>query len=257
MRSRPLCDPAPAPCRRYQAYGFPRLSYEYIASACRRLHPKSPATRDVAHLRPRRFDVRDRGGKRRRRVDGIHGATTGSRGNAPRPATIRCGDALIEEKGMSRSRVKELSTGIRPEGFVRRQQRPCVSLRPARAPRRGVCVDYFVYRVGLNAGHAGRPRAGPRRSCSLPGSARTRLHSTPACGEVGLARCSCSIRTRNAGHDGRISRPDSRIPFMSCPPMRTDDGAAHAGDPHDLQAPHPKREKVSCASRFIPKPTSR
>src|SRR6202007_1319653 len=84
-------------------------------------------------------------------------------------------------------------------------------------PRAAFAIDYFVYRVGLNAGMLAAALQGLDAFVFTAGigenSASIRALIAEKLAWLGVALDA----TENAKHAGRISRPDSRIPVYVVP----------------------------------------
>jgi acetate kinase len=84
-------------------------------------------------------------------------------------------------------------------------------------PRAAFAIDYFVYRIGLNAGMLAAALQGLDAFVFTAGigenSASIRARITEKLGWLGIALDAAS----NAGHAGKISRSDSRIPVYVIP----------------------------------------
>jgi acetate kinase len=153
---------------------------------------------------------------------------------------------LIAEKGMSASEVQNFlyrDCGLKGLSGVSNDMR---ELETSGDPRAAFAIDYFVYRIGLNAGMLSAALQG------IDGFVFT----------AGIGENSVSIRARiaeklgwlgvtldtgeNARHATRISRSDSRIPVYVVP---TDEELMIAQHTLALlmnrHSPNQKRERVS------------
>jgi acetate kinase len=153
---------------------------------------------------------------------------------------------LISEKGMSATNVQNFlyrECGLKGLSGVSNDMR---ELETSAEPRAAFAIDYFVYRIGLNAGMLAAALQG------LDAFVFT----------AGIGENSASIRTRivdklswlgvtldaaaNARHAGKISHSDSRIPVSVIP---TDEELMIAQHTLTLlmnqQSPNPKRARAS------------
>lgn len=136
-----------------QRYGFHGLSYECIAKTLQRIAPKIAAGRViVAHLGSEASMCALRGG---RSVEGTMGFTAlDGLPMGARPGQIDPGVVLylISEKGMSASKVHDFlyrDCGLKGLSGVSSDMRELEASEDANAK---FAIDYFVYRIGLNAG---------------------------------------------------------------------------------------------------------
>ena len=113
-------------------------------------------------------------------------------------------------------------------------------------PRAAFAIDYFVYRVGLNAGMLAAALQGLDAFVFTAGIGE---NSATIRGRIGerLAWLGITLDpAENARHGNRISRPDSRIPVYVIP---TDEELMIAQHTLALlmnqQTPNQKRERVS------------
>lgn len=199
-------------------YGFHGLSYEYI---CRRLPDIAPDIAGgkviVAHLGSGASMCAMRGGRSVESTMGftaLDGLAMGTRPGQLDPGVVLY---LIAEKGMSASNVQSFlyrDCGLKGLSGVSNDMR---ELQSSLDPRAAFAIDYFTYRVGLNAGMLAAALQG------LDGFVFT----------AGIGENSASIRARiaerlawfgvtldpdaNASHAARISRSDSRIPVYVVP----------------------------------------
>ena len=127
-------------------YGFHGLSYEYVAQRLREVAPGVAAGRAiVAHLGSGASMCALANG-RSVEIDGIPMGT--------RPGQIDPGVLLylLTEKGMTPTAVQDLlyrDSGLKGLSGISNDMR---DLQSSSDPRARLAVDYFVYRVGLNAG---------------------------------------------------------------------------------------------------------
>ena len=154
---------------------------------------------------------------------------------------------LITEKGMSASKVQDFlyrDCGLKGLSGVSNDMR---ELETSADPRAAFAIDYFVYRVGLNAGMLAAALQGLDAFVFTAGigensaSIRTRIAR-----EAGLARRCARSGRECASTPAKISRSDSRIPVYVVP---TDEELMIAQHTLALlmnrQSPNPERERVS------------
>jgi acetate kinase len=228
-------------------YGFHGLSYEYIAKSLPQVAPEIAGGRVIiAHLGSGASMCAIRNGKSVESTMGftaLDGLAMGTRPGQLDPGVVLY---LIAEKGMSASNVQNFlyrDCGLKGLSGVSNDMR---ELETSSDPRAAFAIDYFVYRVGLNAGMLAAALQG------IDGFVFT----------AGIGENSSSIRSRiaeklgwlgvtldaaeNARHASRISRPDSRIPVYVVP---TDEELMIAQHTLALlmnrQSPNQKRERVS------------
>jgi len=228
-------------------YGFHGLSYEYIA---RRLPDVAPGIAGgkiiVAHLGSGASMCAMQGGKSVESTMGftaLDGLAMGTRPGQLDPGVVLY---LISEKGMSASNVQNFlyrDCGLKGLSGVSNDMR---ELQVSNDPRAAFAIDYFTYRIGLNAGMLAAALQG------VDGFVFT----------AGIGENSATIRARiaerlawfgvtldpdaNAGHATKISRSDSRVPVYVVP---TDEELMIAQHTLALLMKQssfdPKREKVS------------
>jgi acetate kinase len=228
-------------------YGFHGLSYEYIASALQRIAPDIAKGRViVAHLGSGASMCALNGGRSVESTMGftaLDGLPMGTRPGQLDPGVVLY---LISEKGMPASNVQNFlyrDCGLKGLSGVSNDMR---ELETSRDPKAKLAVDYFVYRIGLNAGMLAAALQG------LDAFVFT----------AGIGENSASIRARvmdqlkwlgvtldpaeNARHGRLISRSDSRIPVYVVP---TDEELMIAQHTLSLltnaRSASPKEERVS------------
>ena len=153
---------------------------------------------------------------------------------------------LISEKGMSASNVQEFlyrDCGLKGLSGISNDMR---ELEGNADPRAKLAVDYFVYRIGLNAGMLAAALQGVDAFVFTAGigenSARIRASIVNQLGWLGVVL----DPAENARHARLISRSDSRIPVYVVP---TDEELMIAQ--HTLflllnrPTPNPRHERVS------------
>jgi acetate kinase len=134
-------------------YGFHGLSYEYIASALPRVAPEIAAGRViVAHLGNGASMCAMEHGRSVESTMGftaLDGLPMGTRPGQLDPGIVLY---LISEKGMSPEKVQDFlyrECGLKGLSGISNDMR---ELQESSDPRASFAVDYFVYRIGLNAG---------------------------------------------------------------------------------------------------------
>ncbi|MBR0871405.1 acetate kinase [Bradyrhizobium tropiciagri] len=228
-------------------YGFHGLSYEYVSSRLPQVAPEIAGGRAiVAHLGSGASMCAIKAGKSVESTMGftaLDGLAMGTRPGQIDPGIILY---MIALKGMSVSQVQDFlyrDCGLKGLSGVSNDMR---ELEASADPRAAFAIDYFVYRIGLNAGMLAAALEG------LDGFVFT----------AGIGENSVSIRARicerlawlgialdpaeNARHASRISRSDSRIPVYVVP---TDEELMIAQHTLTLlmnrPSPNPNRERVS------------
>jgi acetate kinase len=228
-------------------YGFHGLSYEYIARRLKDVAPEIAGGRViVAHLGSGASMCAIKAGKSVESTMGftaLDGLPMGTRPGQLDPGVVL---HLMMEKGMSASNVQNFlyrDCGLNGLSGVSNDMR---ELETSKDPRAAFAIDYFAYRVGLNAGMLAAALQG------LDGFVFT----------AGIGENSVTIRARiaeslawlgvvidpaeNARHASRISRSDSRIPLYVVP---TDEELMIAQHTLALlmnqRSPNQKRERVS------------
>ena len=199
-------------------YGFHGLSYEYVSKRLPQVAPEIAGGRViVAHLGSGASMCAI---KASRSVESTMGFTAlDGLAMGTRPGQIDPGVVLymIGLKGMPVSKVQDFlyrDCGLKGLSGVSNDMR---ELEASADPRAAFAIDYFVYRIGLNAGMLAAALEG------LDGFVFT----------AGIGENSVSIRARicerlawlgialdpaeNARHASRISRSDSRIPVYVVP----------------------------------------
>ena len=218
----PVADHYAIPERFYaegvRRYGFHGLSYEYVAKRLREVAPTVAAGRViVAHLGSGASMCAMANG---RSIDSTMGFTAldgipmGTRPGQIDPGVLLY---LLSEKGMQPAAVQDLlyhDSGLKGLSGISNDMRDLAS---SSDPRARLAVDYFVYRIGLNAGMLAAALGG------LDGFVFT----------AGIGENSPPIRARvaeklawlgavfdpAANADGKltISRPESRVALLVVP----------------------------------------
>ncbi|MGY2806366.1 acetate/propionate family kinase [Bradyrhizobium sp. USDA 4506] len=247
----PLADHYAVPHALYdegiRRYGFHGLSYEYVSKRLPQVAPEIAGGRIIiAHLGSGASMCAIKAGKSVESTMGftaLDGLAMGTRPGQIDPGVVLY---MIALKGMSVSQVQDFlyrDCGLKGLSGVSNDMR---ELEASADPRAAFAIDYFVYRIGLNAGMLAAALEG------LDGFVFT----------AGIGENSVSIRARvaerlawlgvaldpveNAKHATRISRSDSRIPVYVVP---TDEELMIAQDTltllMDQQSPNPNRERMS------------
>jgi acetate kinase len=199
-------------------YGFHGLSYEYVAKALPQVAPETAKGRViVAHLGSGASMCALKGGRSVESTMGftaLDGLPMGTRPGQIDPGVVLY---LISEKGMSASNAQNFlyrDCGLKGLSGISNDMR---ELEASDDPKAKLAVDYFVYRIGLNAGMLAAALQG------LDGFVFT----------AGIGENSVPIRARiadqlrwlgvildeagNSRHARLISRSDSRIPVYVIP----------------------------------------
>jgi acetate kinase len=199
-------------------YGFHGLSYEYIAKTLPQVAPETAKGRViVAHLGSGASMCALKGGRSVESTMGftaLDGLPMGTRPGQLDPGVVLY---LISEKGMSASNAQNFlyrDCGLKGLSGISNDMR---ELEASDDPKAKLAVDYFVYRIGLNAGMLAAALQG------LDGFVFT----------AGIGENSVPIRARiadqlrwlgvildeaeNSRHARLISRSDSRIPVYVIP----------------------------------------
>jgi acetate kinase len=199
-------------------YGFHGLSYEYIASALPQIAPEIADKRViVAHLGSgASMCALDRG----RSVESTLGFTAldglpmGTRPGQLDPGVVLY---LLSEKGMSASEVQNFlyrECGLKGLSGISNDMR---ELQGNSDPRAAFAVDYFVYRVGLNAGMLAAALQGIDGFIFTAGIGENSPQIRAAIASK-LAWLGASLDVAaNAENKLLISRPDSRLPLYVIP----------------------------------------
>ncbi|MBR1120992.1 acetate/propionate family kinase [Bradyrhizobium lablabi] len=199
-------------------YGFHGLSYEYIARRLPEVAPDIAAGRViVAHLGSGASMSAIKDGKSVESTMGftaLDGLAMGTRPGQIDPGVVLY---LISEKGMSATNVQNFlyrECGLKGLSGVSNDMR---ELETSEDPRAAFAIDYFVYRVGLNAGMLAAALQGLDAFVFTAGigenSATLRARIAQKLAWLGVA----IDPAENARHATRISRSESRIPVYVVP----------------------------------------
>jgi acetate kinase len=227
-------------------YGFHGLSYEYIANALPFVAPEIALRRViVAHLGSGASMCAIEGGHSVESTMGftaLDGLPMGTRPGQIDPGVVLY---LAAEKGMSPEKVQNFlyrDCGLRGLSGISNDMR---ELQDSSDPRAQLAVDYFVYRVGLNAGMLAAAMAGVDGFIFTAGIGENSPKLRAAIAER-LAWLGVALdASANAEGGPMISRPDSRIPVYVVP---TDEELMIARHTLALLAPGPTQSKYERAS---------
>ena len=228
-------------------YGFHGLSYEYIAKTLPQAAPDIAGGRViVAHLGSGASMCALKDGRSVESTMGftaLDGLAMGTRPGQIDPGVLLY---LMSEKGMSATHLQNFlyrDCGLKGLSGVSNDMR---ELESSEDPRASFAIDYFVYRVGLNAGMLAAALQGIDAFVFTAGigehsvSLRARIAEKLAWLGVVLDPA------ENSKHALKISRPDSRTPIYVLP---TDEELMIAQHTLSLlvnrQSPNQKRERAS------------
>jgi len=228
-------------------YGFHGLSYEYIAKTLPQIAPEVAKGRViVAHLGSGASMCALKGGRSAESTMGftaLDGLPMGTRPGQIDPGVVLY---LITEKGMSASNVQNFlyrDCGLKGLSGVSNDMR---ELEASKDPKAKLAIEYFVYRIGLNAGMLAAALQGLDAFVFTAGigenSAGVRARIADQLGWLGVVLDSAE----NSRHACLISRSDSRIPVYVVP---TDEELMIAQHTLSLllnrPSPNPRHERVS------------
>lgn len=199
-------------------YGFHGLSYEYIAKTLPEVAPDIAKSRViVAHLGSGASMCAIHGGRSVESTMGftaLDGLPMGTRTGQIDPGVILY---LLTEKGLSPAEVQEFlyrDCGLKGMSGVSNDMRELLHSSDSRA---AFAIDYFVYRVALQAGMLAAALQGLDAFVFTAGigenSVGIRARITDRLEWLGVALDPAS----NASHATQISRPDSRVPVYIVP----------------------------------------
>ncbi len=199
-------------------YGFHGLSYEYVAAPLREIAPTVAAGRViVAHLGSGASMCAMADGRSVESTMGftaLDGVPMGTRPGQIDPGVLLY---LLTEKGMDPMAVQDLlyrDSGLKGLSGISNDMR---DLQSSSDPRAKLAVDYFVYRVGLNAGMLAAALGGLDAFVFTAGigenspSIRARIAEKLAWLGVVLDPAA------NADGKSLISRPESRVVLLVVP----------------------------------------
>ena len=199
-------------------YGFHGLSYEYVADRLQKVAPAVASGRViVAHLGSGASMCALSGGRSVESTMGftaLDGLPMGTRPGQLDPGVVLY---LLEEKKMSAPQVQRLlygGCGLKGLSGISNDVR---ELDASRDPRAAFALEYFVYRVGLNAGLLAAALGGVDAFVFTAGigenSAAIRARIVDRLGWLG-GNLDAPANAENAS---TISRPDSRFPIYVIP----------------------------------------
>ncbi|HVQ72452.1 MAG TPA: acetate kinase [Bradyrhizobium sp.] len=199
-------------------YGFHGLSYEYVAKTLPQVAPEIAKGRViVAHLGSGASMCALKGGRSIESTMGftaLDGLPMGTRPGQIDPGVVLY---LLTEKGMSASNVQNFlyrDCGLKGLSGISNDMR---ELETSEDPNAKLAVEYFVYRVGLNAGMLAAALQGLDAFVFTAGigenSVRIRARIADHLGWLGVTL----DEAENSRHARLISRSDSRIPVYVIP----------------------------------------
>jgi acetate kinase len=199
-------------------YGFHGLSYEYVAKTLPQVAPEVANGRViVAHLGSGASMCALKGGRSVESTMGftaLDGLPMGTRPGQLDPGVVLY---LISEKAMSASNAQNFlyrDCGLKGLSGVSNDMR---ELEASEDPKAKLAIDYFVYRVGLNAGMLAAALQGLDAFVFTAGigenSVRIRARIAGQLGWLGVTL----DEAENSRHARLISRSDSRVPVYVIP----------------------------------------
>ena len=199
-------------------YGFHGLSYEYVAKTLPQAAPTIAKGRViVAHLGSGASMCALKGGRSIESTMGftaLDGLPMGTRPGQIDPGVVLY---LLSEKGMSASDAQNFlyrDCGLKGLSGISNDMRELEASEDSKAK---LAVDYFVYRVGLNAGMLAAALQGLDAFVFTAGigenSVRIRARIADQLGWLGVTL----DEAENSRHARLISRSDSRIPVYVIP----------------------------------------
>jgi acetate kinase len=199
-------------------YGFHGLSYEYVAKTLPQVAPEIAKGRViVAHLGSGASMCALKGGRSIESTMGftaLDGLPMGTRPGQIDPGVVLY---LLTEKGMSASNAQNFlyrDCGLKGLSGISNDMR---ELEASEDPKAKLAVDYFVYRIGLNAGLLAAALQGLDAFVFTAGigenSVRIRARITDQLGWLGVTL----DEAENSRHAHLISRSDSRVPVYVIP----------------------------------------
>ena len=199
-------------------YGFHGLSYEYVAKTLPQVAPDVAKGRViVAHLGSGASMCALKKGRSAESTMGftaLDGLPMGTRPGQIDPGVVLY---LISEKGMSASNAQNFlyrDCGLKGLSGVSNDMR---ELEASEDPKAKLAIEYFVYRIGLNAGMLAAALQGLDAFVFTAGigenSVRIRARIADQLGWLGVTL----DEAENSRHSCLISRFDSRIPVYVIP----------------------------------------
>jgi acetate kinase len=199
-------------------YGFHGLSYEYVAKTLPQVAPETAKGRViVAHLGSGASMCALKGGRSIESTMGftaLDGLPMGTRPGQIDPGVVLY---LLSEKGMSASNAQSFlyrDCGLKGLSGISNDMR---ELEASEDPKAKLAVEYFVYRIGLNAGLLAAALQGLDAFVFTAGigenSVRIRARIADQLRWLGVTL----DEAENSRHARLISRSDSRIPVYVIP----------------------------------------
>ena len=199
-------------------YGFHGLSYEYVAKTLPQVAPEIAKGRViVAHLGSGASMCALKGGRSIESTMGftaLDGLPMGTRPGQIDPGVVLY---LLSEKGMSASNAQNFlyrDCGLKGLSGISNDMR---ELEASEDPKAKLAVEYFVYRIGLNAGMLAAALQGLDAFVFTAGigenSVRIRARIADQLRWLGVTL----DEAENSRHARLISRSDSRIPVYVMP----------------------------------------
>ena len=246
----PLADRYAIPDALYaegvRRYGFHGLSYEYIAATLPQIAPEIAAKRViVAHLGSGASMCAMNGGRSVESTMGftaLDGLPMGTRPGQIDPGVVLY---LAAEKGMAPAELQHFlyyDCGLKGLSGISNDMR---ELQDSRDPRAQFAVDYFVYRIGLNAGMLAAAMGGVEGFVFTAGIGENSVKLRAAIGER-LAWLGVSLDAQaNDENRSLISSADSRTRAFVVPTDEELMIARHTLALLDKGSRQPQRERAS------------
>ena len=199
-------------------YGFHGLSYEYVAKTLPQAAPEIAKGRViVAHLGSGASMCALKGGRSIESTMGftaLDGLPMGTRPGQIDPGVLLY---LIAEKGMSAANAQNFlyrDCGLKGLSGISNDMR---ELEASEDPKAKLAVDYFVYRVGLNAGMLAAALQGLDAFVFTAGIGENSVRIRARIGDQLRWLGATLDEAENSRHARLISRSDSRIPVYVIP----------------------------------------
>jgi acetate kinase len=227
-------------------YGFHGLSYEYIAATLPQIAPEIAAKRViVAHLGSGASMCAMNGGRSVESTMGftaLDGLPMGTRPGQIDPGVVLY---LAAEKGMPPAELQRFlyhDCGLKGLSGISNDMR---ELQDSRDPRAQLAVDYFVYRIGLNAGMLAAAMGGVEGFVFTAGIGENSVKLRAAIAER-LAWLGVSLDAQaNDENRSLISSADSRTRVLVVPTDEELMIARHTLALLDKGSRQPQRERAS------------
>jgi acetate kinase len=199
-------------------YGFHGLSYEYVAKTLPQVAPEVAKGRViVAHLGSGASMCALKTGRSAESTMGftaLDGLPMGTRPGQIDPGVVLY---LIAEKGMSASNVQNFlyrDCGLKGLSGISNDMR---ELEASEDPKAKLAIEYFVYRIGLNAGMLAAALQGLDAFVFTAGIGENSVHiRARIADQLGWLGVTLD-EAENSRHARLISRSDSRIPVYVIP----------------------------------------